>query len=62
MKSQTLVLREYAGQHANVEITVRENGSAYVTFETREGFGYPSLELAELERLVAKAKALRDAA
>ena len=48
----TLTLREYAGQHCDVVINTRTNGTKYVTFQSMTGYGYPSLEQAELEHLL----------
>lgn len=47
-----LILKEYAGQKCDVKITIRENGSSYVTFNSVEGYGSPSLEKEELEKLI----------
>jgi len=51
-----LILKEYAGQYADVIIIKRDDGSVYVTFKMIEGYGYPKLELDELEGLFKKAK------
>ena len=53
-----ITLKEYAGQRADVEITVRTDCSVYVTFKMTPGYGYPSLELSELQALINKAKEL----
>jgi len=58
--AQTLTLPNYAGQHNDVEIHERENGSMYVTFKMKDGYGYPSLEQSELKSLLKKMKMLSE--
>lgn len=52
MKTVTMTLEEFAGQRCDVEITRREDGSVYVTFESEPHYGYPSLELDEVQELL----------
>jgi len=47
-----MILKEFAGQRKDVSLHVRDDGSRYVTFHAPEHYGYPSLELDQLKRLV----------
>lgn len=47
-KLKKFILREIAGQGCDVEITIRDNGSVKVTFQSMPGYGYPSLEKEDL--------------
>lgn len=46
-------------RHLSYEIRRRDDGSVYVTFRREDG-AYPSVELAELERIVRRAKRLSE--
>ena len=55
---EKVILTEYAGQRADVHIVQRDDGSVYVIFTSVEGYGWPKLELAQLEALLVRCKAL----
>ena len=50
--AQTVTLKEWGGQRADVEIHRREDKSVYVTFKSQSGYGFPSLELDRLKAIV----------
>ena len=54
-------LKEYAGQKADVVITKRDNGSVFVVFKKTDGYGYPTLELEQLQKLTQKCEAIKEA-
>ena len=56
---EELKLSEYAGQKCDVFIIKRKDGSVYVTFDHKEGYGHPALELDKLKNLVEKAEAMK---
>ena len=58
MLKQELTLKDFAGQRCDVVIHVRTNGSSYATFRAAPGYGYPSLEIGNLEELLEKMKSL----
>ena len=47
-----LRLREFAGQHCDVVLRDKLDSTVYVTFESREGYGHPSLDREELRELL----------
>ena len=55
-KAKELILKDYAGQHSDAVITIREDGSLYVTFTYRQGYGFPSLEKDDLKDLITLIK------
>lgn len=66
MNEQTLTLKGWGGQHADVEIHRRSDdipwaGKVYVTFKYRAGYGYPSLELDRLKAVVEQAEQMERA-
>lgn len=50
----------YAGHQYEITLVKRDDGTCYVSFTTKEGCGSPSLELEELEYLVARLKRLKE--
>lgn len=61
MKITEMRISEGAGQHCDIVIMRRHNGTVCVRFEHAEHYGYPHLELAELERLLQKMRTLAQA-
>lgn len=59
MKIVTMTLEEFAGQRCDVEITRREDGSVYATFQSEPHYGYPSLELDEVQELLRRKKGMQ---
>ena len=54
-----LILNEYAGQRCPVELNKRENGSVWIQFKMEPGYGYPSLEEKDLEKLLSDIKTFK---
>ena len=52
MKS-VLKLIGWGGQSCDVVITVQDDQNIFVDFRSEPGYGYPSLDLKQLEMLVA---------
>ena len=52
------IILEWGGQGCYLELVKREDGSKYVTFRGKSGYGCPVLEERELETLLKKLKKL----
>ena len=58
--SETLTLKGWGGQNCSVKVTARDDSGArtadsrvYASFLSEKGFEHPSLEIAEVRRLLA---------
>ena len=49
---------DWGGQNCHIELIKRNDGSKYVRFCSLPGYGYPSLEKCELEKVLEKLKKL----
>ena len=47
-----LLLRGFAGQYCDVQINWRKDGTCYVTFLSQPGYGFPTLEISQLSKLI----------
>lgn len=54
MSMSVLRLEEYAGQHCDVVARIRHDGSVFVTFESRRGYGNPTLDESDLRCLLRR--------
>ena len=52
------IILKLGGQNCHLEIVKRDDGSKYVSFYGVPGYGYPSLEEFELEKVFKKVKKL----
>ena len=55
----TLILNELGGQGCSVRITKRRDGSVVVAFLSTKNYGYPTMEIRELEMIIDKAQQLQ---
>ncbi len=62
--SEELKLEGWGGQECSVHIVrtgeARANSRTYVEFRSEPGYGYPSLEISEMRRVLAKMEAMDD--
>lgn len=54
-------LKDYCGQRCDVVVTITGSDTR-VRFESDKEYGYPSMDLAELEKLISKIRTLQEVA
>lgn len=51
-------LKDFAGQHADVVLVKTRDGSKVVQFTSKRGYGYPTVTLRQLEKIVKELRNL----
>ena len=49
-----------AGQCCDIVLTKRDDGSVFVTFRSKPGYGYPALERSQIEMILQEVKELEE--